>query len=253
MSKTATRKKYKTPAIQEAIFEAKFDYDDFDSAIPGQIFEKIKKDYPNKQDIKHELIFLEKDISASSPSSVPVIQAPLMRARKEDNSELLQFGPGIAVANRFKYSTWEEFIPSIKKITSAYLDTAKPQILTRVGVRYINSFLIPEANMNIADYFKINIDVPDGLSAINGFNLLLINTKNYDDSIFNIQTRFLTDVLAPKEIGNKFILDIDCYVSVNIAPNIDRIFSLATDAHNILGDIFEKIITDKTRALMGDE
>ena len=113
------KRTYKNPAIKETIFEAKFNYDSFDSAAVGQIFEQIKWEYTNKQDIKHELIFLEKDISAQ-PSSLPPIQAPLMRARNEENSELLQFGPGIVVSNRFKYIAWEDFLPAIKKITHAY-------------------------------------------------------------------------------------------------------------------------------------
>lgn len=252
MFERASKRKYKNPAIKEAIFEAKFDYDSFDSAAPGQIFEKIKSDYPHKQDIKHELVFLEKDVSIS-PLSMHKIQAPLIRARNEENSELLQFGPGIAVANRLKYSTWESFAPSIKKITSAYLEIAKPQALTRVGMRYINSFLIPESDTNIFDYFKINIDIPNSLSTLSGFNLLLTNTIASEDLIFNVRTRFLTDALALNETGNKFILDIDCYVSPSSIPDIEQIISLADKAHNILGDIFEDIITDRTRVLMGVE
>lgn len=249
MLKKVGKRTYRSPAIKEAIFEAKFNYDSFDAAVPGQIFEQIKIDYPNKQDIKHELVFLEKDIS-SLPLGAPPIQAPLMRARKEDNSELLQFGPGIAVANRLKYSAWEDFVPSIKKIVGAYINTAKPQTLTRVGMRYINSFLTPELNTNISDYFKINIDIPDSLSTLNGFNLLLTNSITKDEATFNVRTRFLTDALTQNETGNKFVLDIDCYIALNITPNLENIISLATKAHDILGDIFENIITDKTRALM---
>ena len=252
MFKRASKRKYKNPAIKEAIFEAKFNYDGFDSAAPGQIFEQIKAGYPYKQDIKHELIFLEKDVSAQ-PSSIPTIQAPLMRARNEDNSELVQFGPGIVAANRMKYTTWEDFMPSIKKVTHAYLDIAKPQNTNRVGIRYINSFLVPESNTHIAEYFKINIDIPDSLSTFSGFNLLLANILKDEDYLFNVRTRFLTDSLAANETGNKFILDIDCYVSPNIPPNIDKIVSLATKAHTIVENIFEEIITDKTRALMGGE
>jgi len=252
MFKKEGKRTYKNPAIKEAIFEAKFNYEGFDSVAPGQIYDQIKSAYPNKQDIKHELIFLEKDISAQH-SPMPVIQAPLIRARNEANSELLQFGPGIITANRLKYTTWEDFLPSIKKITRAYLDVAKPQMTNRVGIRYINSFLIPESNTSIADYFKINIDIPDSMSMLNGFNLLLANTIEENEDLFNVRTKFLTDALAPNEQGNKFILDIDCYMSLNTLVDIEKIISIANKAHDIVGDIFEKIITDETRALMGDE
>src|SRR5579862_6886455 len=103
MNNPGIKRKYKKPAIREAIIEAKFNYDGFDGAVPGQIFEQIKQDYPNKEDIKHQVLFLEQDGAVNASPSF--IQAPLMRARKEDNSELLQFGPGIVVANKLIYST----------------------------------------------------------------------------------------------------------------------------------------------------
>src|SRR3990167_6953554 len=104
MANLEIKKRYKKPAVKEAIFEAKFDHENFDSAVPGQIFEQIKSNYPKKQDIIHERVFLEKESTEASSSLPLIIQAPLMRAKKEDGSELLQFGPGIALANRFKYS-----------------------------------------------------------------------------------------------------------------------------------------------------
>jgi len=248
MFKRASKPKYRNPAVKEAIFEAKFNYDSFDSAMPGQIFELVKSKYPHKQDVKHELIFLEKDVS-SQPSGMPKIQAPLMRVRSSDNSELLQFGPGIIVANRLKYTEWEDFLPAITQITNSYLDVASPKITNRVGIRYINSFLISEPNLNIFDYFKINIDIPQALSTLNGFNLVF---ENVVDS-FCIRTRFLTDVLAPNEVGNKFILDIDCYTASDFKPTTKEIINLAERAHEIVGGIFEEIITDKSRVLMGSK
>jgi uncharacterized protein (TIGR04255 family) len=251
MIRLMAKRKYKTPAVREAIFEAKFNYDSFDSAVPGQIFERIKENYPDKEDIKHELVFFERD-RTNPPTTTPLIQAPLMRARRKDNSELLQFGPGIALANRFKYSTWDEFVPTIETIVKAYIDSAHPQTITRVGMRYVNSFLTPEETI-IPDYFKVDIQLPDNLKNLDGFNLILTNSieaNENQESTFQARTRFLTDALRPEEKGNRFILDIDCYVSLNRTPDIEHIISLATQAHYILGDIFENLITDKTRALM---
>ena len=44
--------KYKKNFIQEAIFEARFQYDqNFDLTLPGIFFEKIKDDFPQKNDL----------------------------------------------------------------------------------------------------------------------------------------------------------------------------------------------------------
>jgi uncharacterized protein (TIGR04255 family) len=248
------RRKYKKPSIQEAIFEAKFIYDteSFSVTTPGQIFEKIKDHYPKQHDIKHIPIFLE---DPENTKQLPFfIQAPVLQARKEDDSELLQVGPGIALANQLKYSSWENFIPSIRTVLDAYLSSVNPNVVTRIGTRYINSFLIPHENINILDYFNLGVQIPATLSQFQGFDLTFINKiKSVIDNNgphFEIRTKFFTDSLRPNEIGNKLILDIDCYVTKEYDPKIEKIISLATQAHHTLEMVFESIITEKTRELM---
>jgi len=251
MISSALRRKYNKPSVQEAIFEAKFPFENFGIATPGQIFEKIKVNYPNKQDIKHIPIFL--DSHENAPQAPFLIQAPLIQARKEDNSELLQIGPGIAVANRLIYTSWEDFIPGIRAILDAYIDTAKPRSVTRIGTRYINCFLIPQGSLT-ADYFNLGIQIPATLTGLEGFDLTFVNKlKNSADksgSTFDIRTRLFTDALKPGETGNKLILDIDCYTNKDLEPDKEKMVYQATQAHDVLETVFENIITDKTRALM---
>ena len=41
MEQMKTRRKYGKPAVQEAIFEVKFKYENFDATtVPGQVFER---------------------------------------------------------------------------------------------------------------------------------------------------------------------------------------------------------------------
>ncbi len=248
MNNKTIRRKYKKPAIQEAIFEVKFDYAGFDSAIPGQFFEKVRQLYPKKQDIKHISVFL------GASHNTPPIQAPSIQACKEDGTELLQVGPGIVVANCLRYTSWENFSETIYAAINAYIDLAKPSNVTRVATRYINSFLIPEEKINLSDYFCLGFQIPSSLSNLKGLDLTLLNEietdKNQCDQNFEIRTKFMTDALKPGEIGNRFILDIDCYTTTEISPVQNKILSLATQAHNILSSVFETIITEKLRYLM---
>lgn len=256
MGNSALRRKYKNPAVQEAIFEAKFTFESFGIATPGQIYEQIKNNYPNKRDIKHVPIFLES--SVNNTEQLPfLVQAPLIQARKEDDSELLQIGPGIAVANRLKYTSWEDFIPGIHTILNAYICSAKPKFVTRIGTRYINRFLLPQGIIDIKDYFNLDIQIPTTLFGLQQFDLTFINKiKNVNDQLnqdFDIRIRFFTDALKSDETGNKLILDLDCYVNADFAPDVKEITHLATQAHDTLEMVFENIITDKARDLMGEE
>lgn len=255
MIKPALRRKYKKPAVLEAIFEAKFTFESFGIATPGQIYEKIKNNYPNKRDIRHVPIFLE---SSGNTEQMPFfVQAPLIQARKEDDSELLQVGPGIAVANRLKYTSWEDFIPGIRTILDAYICSAKPKSVTRIGTRYINCFLLPQGTIDIKDYFNLDIQIPPTLFGLQQFDLTFVNKlKNVSDQSgqdFDIRIRFFTDALKPDEMGNKLILDLDCYVNRDFKPDVEEITSLATQAHDTLEMVFENIITDKARDIMGVE
>lgn len=252
MSDMIKKRKYKKPAIQEAIFEAKFAYDNFDSAIPGQIFERIKGSYPKKKNIESITVtFGNANTLQSSPSPV---QTPVIQAWKEDDSELLQVGPGIAAANQLNYSNWGNFIPAIRAILSAYISIAEPLNITRVGIRYINNFLIPEENINFNDYFNIKAQIPSTLNNLQGFDLTFVNRLQSTSKapMFEVRTKFTTALLKAGEVGNKFILDIDCYMESTIkpTPEINDLIALATQAHDTLGLVLESILTDKIRDLL---
>ncbi|PWY54322.1 TIGR04255 family protein [Legionella qingyii] len=243
------KRKYNKPQLQEAIFEAKFDFENFDTAMPGQIFEFIKNDYPLKQDIKHfSLPYLLENPANAQP---PFIQAPLIRASKNDGSGILQFGPGIAIANNLKYEGWDSFVPTINKILSAYIDVAKPIYVSRIGTRYINNIHIAEENLNVSDYFNLDIQIPNHLKNFKALELTFLNeVSNINNIKFIVQTRFLTDSLRPGEVGGRFILDLDCYISNQFESEIIQIISLAKESHDILEEFFESIITNKTRSLL---
>ncbi|MFJ1269633.1 TIGR04255 family protein [Legionella lytica] len=237
--------KYNKPQIQEAIFEAKFDYENFDVAMPGQIFELIKNEYPTKLDYKHF------SIAFSENSNLPpLIQAPLIRASNKDNSEVLQFGPGITVANDLKYESWKSFEPKISKILAAYIDIAKPINVNRIGTRYINNIHIPIDNINVSDYFNLDIQIPSQLSNMIGLELVFINEATRNNNTFTIRTKFSTEAIKPNENGARFILDLDCYIEKQFDCDRDYLISLAKDSHDILEDFFEAIINNNTRQIL---
>ena len=249
------KRTYKNAPIQEAIVEAKFSYDSYDAALTGQVFEKIKAEYPRKQNL--ELITLVLGSTDSSAKQAPPPQTPVMQAWKSDNSEVIQIGPGITTVNSLRYSTWRNFLPSINTALKAYVDAANPKYLTRIGVRYINKFFIPDSSVVLSDYFKIGVAMPPEVVDLQGFDLTFIHrvrtsqgTKGAD---FEIRTKFVTDGLNPGEIGTRFILDIDCYLVSQISPDINQLSAIATEAHDNLEEIFEGFLTNKTRLLIGVE
>ncbi|HBP6867979.1 TPA: TIGR04255 family protein [Legionella pneumophila] len=241
------KKLYKRPAIQEAIFEARFSADNYDSTIPGQIYEIIKSEYPKKTDI----------YAYATPVFIPPIrvkkaQIPIFQAKNREETELVQIGAGIITANHLKYISWDNFSKTIEKILTAYIHTTTPELIQRIGVRYINSFHIDQESFNLNDYFNLGLVLPESLRGLQGFELTVLNAPNNDYSQFNLQsrTRFFNDSRSD-EIGGRFILDIDCFIENAVELKNKDILKRAEKAHDYLEFIFESIITDKTRQLMG--
>ena len=160
------KRKYKTPAIQEAIVEAKFSYNSFDNTLPGQVFERIKGNFPKKKNLELITLVLGASDNGVKPSLAP--QAPILQAWRMDESELVQLGPGVAVANRIKYSSWQDFLPAVKEIMSAYISVAEPEKLIRLGTRYINRFLIPHDSVSLGDFFNVGMAIPSTIHNLAG-------------------------------------------------------------------------------------
>ncbi|WP_131794014.1 TIGR04255 family protein [Fluoribacter gormanii] len=241
------KRRYLKPAIQEAIFEARFSIDNYDSTTPGQIYNIIKREYPQKADIYPSPVFI------IQRGQNPKAQVPIFQAKSLAETELVQIGAGIVTANHIQYVSWDQFSKTIEKILGAYVETTHPELIQRIGVRYINSFYINEESFNLNDYFNLGLVLPGSLRDLQGFELTVLNAPNRNYSPFNIQsrTRFFTDSLRTAEVGSRFILDIDCFIENSPELQNKDILKRAEEAHDYLEFIFESIITDKIRQLMG--
>lgn len=248
MTTSKLKRQYGKPSIQEAIVEARFSYDSSDSALAGQVFEKIRDKYPKKKNLEIITLVLGAAEQANKTPLPP--QAPVMQAWKDDGSSLLQVGPGIAVANQLKYTSWESFIPGIELIVGSYITSAEPRFLTRLGVRYINRFVVPDENVNIGDYFQIGIGIPSTISTLEGFDLTFLNKRSVSQREFSLRTKFSSDALRAGETGNAFLLDIDCFLNCEASPDLKELLTLATAAHDCVEDVFESVLLPRTRSLM---
>lgn len=238
-----TKRIYKKPPILEAIFEAKFAYDFYDPALPGQVFEKIKENYPKKRTVNLVTLNLVNNQNDDSKESL-AHHMPVMQAWANDDSALVQIGQGIISANQLRYENWDKFSPIIKNILDAYIESTESSRVMRLGTRYINRFVIPEENINLTDYFYLGLQLPVTFNELIGMDLTFIHRRLE----FEVKTKFMSDVLRADEIGVAFILDIDCYITSDLeSKTSDKLLMLATRAHDTLEDIFESLITEKMR------
>lgn len=240
---------YRKAPLLEAVFEAKFSYESFDSAIPGQFYEKIRSQYPEKNDLK--LVTIAVGTTPTQNENLPILpQLPLMQAWNKDKNRCLQIGPGIITANDKKYQSWEEFTPAIDLLLHSYFDCAKPLISKKIGVRSINRFLIPSENVILSEFFSIGFVLPNFLIKSSAFDITLIQNSRHGDYELSARIRFATDLPKEDEKGIALILDIESYVPNDIPTEPKLLLELASVCHLYLKDIFESILKDKMRQLL---
>lgn len=226
------RYRYEKHCIQEAIFEAKFSIEHFDNTVPGLFYEKVRHEFPEKNDLKTITVTL-----GSSPSDTPPIQAPIMQTWNDKRTTCLQLGPGIISANilNYSYQGWENFTYNVDMLLKNYLQSTHPQVTKRVGLRYINRFIFPEKNIVLSDYFNLNINLPDVVRNMNAFDLNIINNYNSKDYEITTKLRFSSDALKPDEQGVALILDIDSFVINNIPVDYQEIMRITNLCHVFKG------------------
>ncbi len=242
------RYKYERAPLQEAIFEVRFINDSFDSAIPGQIYEKVRKEFPQKKDIKQ--FFFAVGLQEHQFKRSSDIRAPCMQAWNTQQSQCVQVGPGIIAANDLSYNGWETFLPAIRRIVDSYVEVVSPQEVERVGMRFINRILIPEDKVSISNFFQIGISVPPIINNSHSFDITLNSRINGKFDVLT-KVRFTSDSLKKGESGVAFVLDLDASVSSLISADSTEIIEVARSAHNRIGAIFEGLLLPPTREILG--
>lgn len=242
--------RYEKHRIQEAIFEAKFSTENFDSTVPGQFYERVRHEFPEKNDLKNIIV----SIGTAPPDSAPIIaQAPTIQTWNDKRTKCLQLGAGVISANilDYSYQGWESFKKTIDLLLNSYFQCTQPHSSKRVGVRYINRFVFPEENIMFSEYFNLNVSLPTLLKTINAFDLNLINSIPYEGHNITMKIRFSSDTLRPDEQGVAFILDIDSFVINTIPVDYAGILQIAGLCHDYLKAVFESTLQDKTRMFLG--
>lgn len=242
------RKKYKNPPIIEALCEFQFVSDtpeDFDS-ITNLMYEKIRADFPKK--LRLQLQTSQINVGNSGTPEITEQFLPLVRFQSSNEYVLMQLGQSFLSINHLKpYTSWEEFLPSVKMGFNAYREVVKPKSIHRIALRYINRVEITNNRINLEDYFEFRPLIRQKvLQDISAFTLgIQIPHENARDML-NVQLASI-DSEAPNTIA--VILDLTYSLAEPESIALDKIADWLTVAHNHIEDAFEACITDQLRKL----
>lgn len=237
-------RRYQNPPIVEAVCEFRFPPDSpWDLTIPGLVYDRLKGTFPQKRSAPTFGFDIRLGQGSVEQRLEPTTRMQFLR---EDGNALVQVGPNLLAVNHLKpYPGWKAFAPMIQQAYRAYVETAPPTAIHRIGLRYINRIELPGPRVELEEYLNFYPHLGDDLP------------QDYREFTVRIQTAFnalrdgLQMILTSADAGNAdvnvFVLDMDYFLAKPGAISMDEAFSWVDEAHDRLEQIFEGCISDKLR------
>jgi uncharacterized protein (TIGR04255 family) len=239
-------KKYAKPPIVEAVCEFRLTPEtQWDLTIPGLLYEKLKKLFPQKeQRVIQEMELIQRP-EGSLEQQIRTSERIIFFT--EDRRMLVQVGPRLLAINVLKsYPHWEGFKPRIRRAWESLRVAVEVQGLERIGLRYVNHVELPGQSVELAEYFEFYPFVGQRLPQ-QMVSFLAGAEFSYADGRDRCRVQ-----LAPIQgSGGKslFMLDIDYFLAQPRAVKPEEALAWVEEAHSRVEEVFEGSITDKLREM----
>lgn len=245
-------KTYKNPPLIEAVTELRFILEHKYSEEQVNIFyQKIKNNFPLQKIGKmHKLEFkIETDKTPEeNQKSFSRDFYEFKQYFSEDEKYSVQLDEGRVSIHRIKpYTSWNEFLPLVQNVYHAYIESFSPRQLMRIGVRYVNEIILPVDKFSFAEYFTIKASLPS-LEENSQKSIFLGAVFEQEKERDAIKVQFVEKQPIEASGSMIFVLDFD-YFLVKPVVSFEGIGEWLNKAHNNLENVFEGIVTEKTKQL----
>lgn len=234
-----TRPNYRNPPIVEAIIELVFD-GEWSEAAHRDVLEKIEATYDGKS-----------RSAERGDHEGGMTRAVLLETR--DGREVIGLGLETMLMTLHAlqpYPGWARLVTRVDDAMAYYVSAFKPRGLTRVGVRYLDRFIIPcpEEGVNLQQYLTCVPAAPPGSAQMNAFHFV-IQGADPDGSITLMTVS--SDDQDAHERGRSLpvIYDLNVERTFHEPIALSSWKSVASELHERQHLIFEESITDRMRGL----
>ena len=244
-------RKYKNPPVVEALCEFQFiPAQPWDMTIPGLIYEKIRKNFPEKKQQSGVGIQFHPTAKGIEQKIEPAPSK--VQFFKKDKTALIQISPHLLVVNQLKpYPVWEEFKKMILDNFHTYKEIAQPNAFKRIGLRYVNVLEFNKTKIELKDYFNYYPFIPKSLPQTHESFLTRVEFP-YENNNERLILALAT-VVPSKPNSISLVLDIDYVMARPEYIPFDKIEEWLDKAHEGVKAAFEASITEKARSLFEKE
>lgn len=240
-------RKYKKPPIVEVTCEFRFKVKDpNDLTVPGRFWEKIKDEYP----LKEELHEFEMGIEMKAKDFQQQVRKRMlgMEYKSKDKKELLRVAPNQLSVHRLPpYPSWESFSPVVKRAYQIFQELVQPESLERVGLRYIDRVEIPSKDFGLKEYFRIYPETPEG-GLTDCAHFLMQMEFPFNENRDVLRVMMFNQGVASKNY-TAILLDWDYFLVKPEQVEMTKVWEWVEEAHEHILGAFEQSLTDSCRKL----
>lgn len=242
------KRKYKNNPIIEAVCEFQLSPDTkWDLTIPGLFYEKINKEFPNKEqrlaqelEVVHGTEGIQQKLRASER---------VLFLNSERNN-IIQVGTQLLAVNRLKpYEEWGKFKKVIETAYNTLRETVEFQVHRKISLRYGNRIDIPltDKDIDLDKYFDFRPYL--GKAIPQQMNSLYVGCVVEYPNKVDLCKITLSNTVSGKPNCVSFVLELE-YLSQNTQPvSADKALSWVEHAHDIIYETFEGCLTEPLREI----
>ena len=165
--------------------------------------------------------------------------------KTSDGKTIAQFRVDGFTFNRlYPYTSWEGLFPQAMELWRLYSSTAKPDVITRLAVRYINRIVLPPGAVAFETYLRAVPVIPPELPQYISSFLTRVTIHNPETNMAAHVVQALEESAPGSQLA--VILDIDAFKEGEFSTNDPRIEQTFDQLRAFKNLIFFNSLTDDT-------
>ncbi len=206
----------------------------------GSLQAAIASEFPRKQEIKTA----EVEVDIAKETNKFVKTGIGWAFRTEDEKRVVQFRTNGFTFNWLKpYTNWKDLRSHAQRMWQLYADTVRPEVISRLAVRYINQLELPLPMNDFAEFITAQPVIPAALPQKVGSFFTRVAIHDDQTDCGAVITQVFEGLVDPKVFP--LILDIDASKLVSLKRDDPGIWLVLDQLRDLKNDIFFESLTEE--------
>lgn len=220
----------------------------YTTAMGASFAQRMQASFPKSDEIRFvsNHVSFGNDVAPESSASVSLIG---VRLESEDGKWVVQAkADGLAVSRMAPYESWETLIAKLKSTWALYAEVFAPQLVTRIGARFINKLVLGTTTIDLDAVLFAGPKIPPALPQhfIQFSSSVVVPKPDVDAAVAITQASEL--VPFGPDMGMNVVLDIDAFSETPHATNAPEVWRALDVLRELKNVAFFGSITPATLA-----